>query len=147
MKPAILEGGVLTIAREAIEELAKRKGFNLQLTLSPAGIAAAVTVPTGIINVPARVTLDRIRVEGARLVGDNLAVTATLFPIPLSMLASYTAKYSFLALDATEKKIYIDLNQLLPGYIALNIKEITIGDDILLIHLIDLSLDRLPDIL
>jgi len=144
MKPAILEGGVLTIAREAMEELAKHKGFNLQLTLSPAGIAAAVTVPTGIIDIPARVTLDRIRVEGTRLVGDNLAISATLFPIPLSMLASYTAKYPFLALDAQDKKIYLDLNQLLPGYISLNIKEILIIDDAIQVHLMDLSMETIP---
>jgi hypothetical protein len=146
MKPAILEGGVLTIAREGIEELAKRKGFNLQLALSPAGIVAAVTVPTGIVNVPAKVTLDRIRVEEMRIVGDGLAIEATIFPIPLSLVASYVNKYKFLALDSKEKKIYIDLNQLIPGYISLNIKEINIVDDAIQVLLGDIALENIPDI-
>ena len=144
MKPAVLEGGILTIAREAIEELAGRKGLNLRLTLSPAGLEAAVTVPTGILDVPATVTLDRIRVEGTRLVGDNLSISATLFPIPLSMLASYTAKYPYIALDSSEKKIYLDLNQLLPGYIALNIKDILIIDGALQIHMDTIELENIP---
>lgn len=144
MKPAILEGGVLTIAREAIEELAGRKGFNLELALSPEGIVAALTIPTGIINIPAKVKLTRIRVEGTRIVGDDLAISATAFPVPLSMLASYASKYPFLALDAEKKKIYIDLNQLIPGYIALNIKEISIVKDAIQVHLAEIILEKLP---
>jgi hypothetical protein len=146
MKPAVLEGGVLTIAREALEEAARRKGFDLQLTLSPAGIEASVTVPAGIISIPARVRLDRIRAEGDRLVGENLSVHSALFPIPLSMLASYAAKYPFLALDTAGKRIHFNLNHLLPGYICLNIKDIAIIDDAVQIHLNDLVLEQLPDI-
>ncbi len=146
MKPAILEGGVLTIAREAIEELARRKGFNLELSLSPEGIVAALTIPTGIIDVPANVRLTRIRVEGNRLVGDDLAISATVFPVPLSMLASYTSKYPFLALDTDHKKIHVDLNQLIPGYIALNIKEINIVKDGIQVQLAEIVLDKLPEI-
>jgi hypothetical protein len=146
MKPAMLEGGVLTIAREAIEELARRKGFNLELSLSPEGILAALTIPTGIIDVPAKVKLTRIRVEGTRIVGDDLAISATVFPVPLSMLASYTSKYPFLALDADRKKIHIDLNQLIPGYIALKIKEINIVKDAIQVLLDEVVLDKIPDI-
>ena len=146
MKPAVLEGGVLTIAREAIEELARRKGFNLELSLSSEGIVAALTIPMGIIDVPAKVRLTRIRVEGTRIVGDDLAISTTVFPVPLSILASYTSKYPYLALDADQNKIYVDLNQLIPGYIALNIKEIRIIKDAVQLHLFQLVLEKIPNI-
>jgi hypothetical protein len=144
MKPAVLEGGVLTVAREAIEEAARRQGHDIRLTISPAGLEASLTVPTGIIDVPAKVTLERIRVEGGRLVGEKLAVSSTVFPIPLSLIGQFAAKVKFLAVDARNKRIYCDISQLLPGYLSLKIKDIELIDDGVKILVEDLSLENIP---
>jgi hypothetical protein len=146
MKPAVLEGGVLTVAREAIEVAVRRKGHDLRLSISPAGLEAFLTVPTGIIDVPAKVTLQCIRVEEGRLVGENLAVSSTVFPIPLRLIGQFTSKLKFLALDAKNKRIYCDISQVLPRYLSLKIKDIELIDDGVRILVEDFSLEHIPNI-
>ena len=124
-----LEKGTLTISSEAIMELARKKGFDVDLSIHADGLTASLTIPVGPMHVPTEIKLERISGAKAIIEGEGLSIHASMLPVPMSLITQFTGKYKFLALDTHHKRVFINLQSLLPEGISVGLESANLVDD------------------
>ncbi len=117
---------MIRISAQALEQLAAKRGMDLELEIRADGLKASLTMPVGPMDVPVELHLERISAARAIIEGEGLTVHASMLPIPMSLLTQFTGKYKFLALDTTHKRVFINLQSLVPEGISVSLESATL---------------------
>jgi len=118
------ENGLIRISEKAIEEIAKKKGFNLKCKIEEGGIKIDLEKEFLGMEVPVRIFIPKIELEEKILKIINFKINLSSMPIPLISILPFIKKYPYLALDSENSILNINLKRIIPDYIDLKIEEI-----------------------
>jgi len=141
-----LTGGTFFITAEAIVQLARKKGLDLDLVIREDGLKARFAVPMGPLHVPVELGIKKLTAAEAIVAAEGLSIEASVLPVPLSLLQSFTRKYPFLALDPEHKRIFINLESLLSKWAMVRLKDARLVENGIEVEVEELNLKELQNI-
>jgi len=141
-----LSGGTFFISTQTIVQMARKKDFEIDLSITPDGLKARFTAPVGPLHVPVELGIQKLTAAEAIVACEGVSVEASVLSVPLSLLQSQTRKYPFLALDTEHKRLFINIQSLLSEWGNVRLKDARFVEGGLEIEVEELKLNDLPNI-